>query len=174
MANLEQICSTCSLQAIPSSIQEVCKAVHITHDEEESTQIEWYSDLKSIANSSETCPLCQFIIQGLQDSRRQLVEDIRFSGDWEIAPEDLDHDILTIPYYLEAGGVHPTAVASLSSPFEKKNNEGLEKIHVVLRVECYGKESGMGDGYRPIISELRIASKNGNATFLSPNFNGVV
>lgn len=175
-----QLCELCNSLAVEEMLQELFVKLKNrestnTVDQQESPKKPWHLNLPAVLKSSESCILCKLILKGVRESRRQLVEDTRFSGEWAEVPEDLDDDILTIPYYTNST---PTVniVTWIVDTFEKENTmssvEGTEsrlKAHAIIRITCGGGLQSSWDGYGDINCELRISSKNGNAVYSGRN-----
>lgn len=171
-----QLCELCNGLAVEETLRELFVKLndHESADiggQEESAEKPWHPNLPTVLKSSESCILCKIILQGLREGRRQLVEDNRFSGEWEEAPKDFDDDILTIPYYSDST---PTIniVTSTVSTFENENTlssmedtGGRLRAHAVIRITCGEGIESSWDGYGEIDCELRISSKNGNVDY---------
>lgn len=178
-----QLCDTCNALAIEDTLQELYESLrglptpfHGNHGEEALAQENfrpqlWHPNLSRVSQSSQFCPLCKLALQGLRESRRQLVENTRFSGDWLEPPQDLDDDILSIPWYSET--IRLEIVAVPLTDFERENiradvpnPDAFEinvRMHAALRFTSGGggQLSSSWDGYGEVKAELRISSPDG-------------
>ena len=173
-----QLCELCNNLEVQETLKNILVKLEDCEstgpgDEQESSRQPWYPNLPAVLKTSAACALCKLILQGLRKSRRQLVEDTRFSGEFVAIPKDFDDDILTIPYYSNATP-KVTIVAWSAKTFEKENTmsskQGAEdrlKAHAVIRVTCSGgiEMHTSWDGYSEILCELRISSHNGNSAY---------
>jgi hypothetical protein len=167
-----QVCKLCSVLEIDEALRELfgtVKGSQLTGvgAQQESAQKPWHLHLPAVLESSASCVLCKLVLQGLRESREQLVEDTRFSGDWAETPEDFDDDILTIPYYSN-GKLNLRIIVWPVDNFEVENtmssihgSESKLKTRAIIRVACDGGNRASWDGYGPICCELRISSRNG-------------
>jgi hypothetical protein len=168
-----QLCDTCKAVPIEETLRELTNVIKsFKHSQsaeselqEESLLQSWYKDLSDINQSSSSCQLCKLVLQGLRADRKQLVEDIRHSGDWSAPPKDFDDDIVEIQWYSE---IRLEIVASLLTEFERKHtrisapgNEEKLSLHALVRVICGGGVQASWDGYGEIKAELRISCKAG-------------
>ena len=173
MASIK-LCGACNIIAIEETVQGLFAKLKDSESTEvggqqESQNKPWHLNLPTVLKSSARCGLCKLILQGLREGRRQLVEDMRLSGEWTETPKDFDDDILTIPYYSNAS---PNAkiVAWSADNFEKENTMSARqdsknrlRAHAKIRVTCSGgiETVSSWDGYNKIHCELRISSKKG-------------